>query len=407
MPSEPFYHPIIEKIESGAKTSEVATLLLNLCFENSVSDDIMDEALDIASLPGQDEPVGKSLKKRMVALLEEMPLRKDKIYHNLDAEIVKLSKENHFNEIENAAFTCSGIYKKLGLFTLEDINIELRLGEITAIVGENGNGKTTLCRIVAGLLLQDKGKVAYPYLGEGTPNKINWGRVKGKIAYLSQETLPFSGKVKKTLQLVASLNGIKGNDNIRQVDFIIRSLGLIKYEDKEWSELSSGYKLRFSLARILIVPPQLLILDEPLAFLDPVAQIAFLSDLREYADSINYPMSILISSQHIHEIEYIADKIIFIKDGKITYYNSVHKIGEGNQSNNYELSCKAGLDEVKEALRRFNSINLSFNGLYYDLEMPLSVTPGDILMELRDSGIEINYFRNISNSSKKFLLNNA
>ena len=168
-------------------------------------------------------------------------------------------------------------YRKSG-FTLGPVSLDLRFGKITGLVGENGNGKTTLIKIIAGLLAPDEGEFAYPALS--TSESIYWLEVKQQIGYIPQSLDSWSGTVLQNLYFMGACKGFTPEENEKEVNYIIHRLGLVEYMDMEWEELSGGYQMRFELARTLLWKPKLLILDEPLASLDINAQSIFLRDLR-------------------------------------------------------------------------------------------------------------------------------
>ena len=237
---------------------------------------------------------------------------------NIQAKKQEIAKEIYLQEQqEKHKFTQSvvkatnigKVYKSKGVkFCLSPLSLELKLGEITAVVGENGNGKTTLLRMLAGDLAISEGELSYPLLMEN--GRKDWYSRKQKIAYLPQELPKWYGSVLNNLHFTATIHGIKGNENIDQVNKIIDRLGLQEYRKAKWSEISSGYKTRFSLARALLSKPNLLIFDEPLANLDVKAKEELIKDLRNIVSLQRYPLTAIISSQDLDKVESIADKII-------------------------------------------------------------------------------------------------
>lgn len=201
-------------------------------------------------------------------------------------------------------------------FSLKPLNVYLKTGEITGVVGENGNGKTTLLRILAGELSIETGTLVYPALQTQTQD---WYAVKNKLAFIPQRIDKWHGPLLETLKFHATIHDIKGESNEKQIDYILFRLGLDKFRDLKWSEISSGYRLRFELAKMLLWKPKLLLLDEPLANLDINAQQLFLQDLRFFSQSLKHPMGIILTSQNLHEIERVADNIIFIRQGETIY----------------------------------------------------------------------------------------
>ena len=146
-------------------------------------------------------------------------------------------------------------------FHLKNVDAEFKLGEITGIVGPNANGKSTLMRIAVGELKADKGNLTFPYFEKGNPN-LNWDVLKHLISYVPQELPRWQGELKDNLRYEAALHGIYGKENELEVDFIIERLGLTRYKNAHWSQLSGGYKLRFALAKALIWKPIIMVLDE-------------------------------------------------------------------------------------------------------------------------------------------------
>ncbi len=314
--------------------------------------------------------------------------------------------EKHFAQQsapDDVVFECNGLgktYRSTG-FSLTDINLQLRLGQVTSVVGENGNGKTTLFRIVVGELLHNEGSIAYPAFKGGEENKIRWSQVKQHIAYVPQELPSWDGSLKQVLQFEAAIHGIRGEDNDREVDYIIQRLDLEDHLDKKWSQLSGGFKLRFALAKALVWKPKLLVIDEPLANLDFKTQLVILKDLRNLAKSFRYPMAILLSSQHLHEIEAVSDKVLFLKNGAAAFYGKMNEMGTLRDHNTYELNCNSSLSEVRAVFSDFPHEKLYYNGIAYVIITGLDVDYRQVLQHILSKGLEITYFRNISQSIKQ------
>ncbi len=289
------------------------------------------------------------------------------------------------------------------VFNLPDLDLDLRLGEITGIVGENGNGKTTLLRIVAGDLEISGGNISYPAFDVAA---TDWYRIKQNIAFIPQALKPWKGFLKENLHFTAAIHGIRGQENEEQVDFIIHRLGLTQYEDALWSEISSGYKLRFELARALVWNPALLIIDEPLANLDINTQEVFLQDLRYLASSTQNPISILLSSQHLHEVESVADNIIFIKNGEALYNGSMQEFGQDREENLFELTTSATKSDILAALEHLEDISVEDRGHTKIIRTPVDMASNKLLGELVKKDIAVDYFRDISTSTLKLFREN-
>lgn len=304
-------------------------------------------------------------------------------------------------------FKCENVKKSYREtdFTLRNINIELKEGEITGVVGENGNGKSTLIKIIAGELLADEGAISYGLLNDNQ-KKHNWPLIKSRVAYLQQELPTLKGNIKKSLQFSAALHGLKGKKNIEEVDYIIHRMGLSNYAEAEWKNLSGGYRLRFSLAKVLVWKPRLIVLDEPLANLDINTQILVLNDLRNMTDITGNRMSVVISSQNLEEVEAVADKMLVLKKGNIHFYGPSSNVGIERKENTFEIKSPLEKDELKLKLSGISFYNLHDNGFYYILNTPMTTDKLSFLKYCADHEIVLDYFNDISSSVKKFIIQN-
>ena len=281
--------------------------------------------------------------------------------------------------------------------------LELKFGEITALVGENGNGKTTLLRMVAGQLKETSGEIKYPaLLRNKSRKKLDYHRIKQQIAYIPQELPRWSGLLIDNLHFSAAVHGIKGEKNEFEVEFILNRLGLEKYRNSTWNEISGGFRMRFALAKVLLWNPKILVLDEPLANLDVNTQMLFLEDLRDIADSLENRKTILLSSQHLHEVEGVTDKIVFISNGKDVYNGKLSNFGEERVDNSFELVCNLSKNELSSILNRidYRAIDVVIN-LHYIITVPREVTSKVLFRLFAESDINVSFFRDISKSTRR------
>jgi len=284
-------------------------------------------------------------------------------------------------------------------FQLSVDQLSLLAGSITGVVGENGNGKTTLLDIIAG---ETKADGQFHYFGIEANSHTNWLELKNNIGFIPQRIPRWYGTLEQNLVIKAALEGISAGNIDGELDKLLDFLGLQEYRKLNWTEISTGYRLRFELARILIGNPRLLVLDEPLANLDINTQQKFLSDLKKLLAKKDYPLAVILSSQQLHEIESVADQMLFIKKGEVLYNGNLANIAL-DEEHVYELQLNDRDGHDTETYFDSMGYKVCIVGPYYQITTKQSVSI--FLKTLSDNDMEIKYFRNLSNSTKRFFNN--
>ncbi|MES2882676.1 MAG: ABC transporter ATP-binding protein [Bacteroidota bacterium] len=298
-----------------------------------------------------------------------------------------------------AKIEATGISKKYthGKFSLSKTDVTLHTGQIIGLVGENGNGKTTLLRLLNGELQSDSGTISYRYKNSSTTNKFF---VKSGLAFIPQRPQSWYGGLMENLQYASCFTGYKGHQNFLWTEMIIARMGLRQFRTYNWSRISSGYKMRFELARTLIQKPEVLLLDEPLANLDMLAQQIILEDLRYLAQSHTAPLSIILSSQQLYEVEKVSDSVIFLRNGVAQIEGGV--AAEKAVGLTIELETTADRTVLQKTFGSLPLQKLSFNGGVYILSFENGATFNQALAAIAQEGLQVKYIRDISSSSRRF-----
>ena len=287
----------------------------------------------------------------------------------------------------------------LGRFQLGPISLSIKKGQVYGLVGENGNGKTTLLRILARDLSYDSGVVKY-YFTERPKNDYD---LRTKLIYIPQRTEKWYGSLKDNLKFTLSSYGIPAEENELRTLLMIARLGLWQYQHLDWNALSSGYKMRFELARTLLRQPEILLLDEPLGNLDVLAQQVILEDLKMIANSVNHPIALILSSQQLFEVEKISDKVIFLRNGQYRD-NAEATATEEAMPLIVEIDTTNTREELMAVFKAFALEKLNCNGGVYVAYFRPNTEYSAVLEALGKAKIDLTYIRNISASTRRFFV---
>lgn len=201
---------------------------------------------------------------------------------------------------------------------LEDVSFRLEPGEFAAIIGHTGSGKSTLMQQLNGLLRPDSGKITVGEVCITDPStKMTEVRRKVGLVFQYPEYQLFEETVAKDVAFGPKQVGMTGEELDRVVEESIRLTGLDYEEVKERSpfELSGGQKRRVAIAGVLAMKPEILILDEPTAGLDPSAHRDVLELIRRIHRQER--MTILLVSHNMGDIAELADRVLVMNRGKL------------------------------------------------------------------------------------------
>lgn len=194
------------------------------------------------------------------------------------------------------------------LTAVDRLNLAVGEGELFALLGVNGAGKTTAIRILSGLLPADSGKA----LVMGHP--AGSAAAKAAIGLSPQETAVAENlTAMENLELIARIHGMSRADARRAADRQIQQLSLGEIASRRAGKLSGGWQRRLSIAMALISDPQVLILDEPTLGLDVLAR----RELWSLIESLHGKTTLLLTTHYLEEAERLADRIAVMKSGAL------------------------------------------------------------------------------------------
>lgn len=252
---------------------------------------------------------------------------------------------------EDIVIDVEGLTKSFrgGPAVVKDLSIRVRRGRIYGFLGPNGSGKTTTIRMLCGLLTPNSGKgtcMGFDILKQSE-------RIKQQVGYMTQRFSLYADlTVRENLEFVARVYNVA--DTKRTVQDTSAQLGLEDWIDHSAGTLSGGWKQRLALAACMLHKPQLLLLDEPTAGVDPKARRDFWGEIHNLADS---GITVLVSTHYMDEAER-CHELAYIFDGRLLTQGSADEVtqraglttwtvtGDNLIALESELSGKPGIDIV-------------------------------------------------------------
>tara|TARA_B110000438_G_scaffold45946_1_gene46108 strand:+ start:539 stop:1264 length:726 start_codon:yes stop_codon:yes gene_type:complete len=234
--------------------------------------------------------------------------------------------------MNNLAIEVNELQKKYeNTLAVKNINFQIKKGDIIGLLGPNGCGKSTTIGMLLGLVKPSSGVVKIN--GQNIEN--NRTSLLQKINFISPYIeLPKKLTIEENLTVFGKMYGVK-NLKPKILD-LMEGLDLVNFKKRKTGELSSGQKNRVSLAKALINDPEILLLDEPTASLDPDVGDYVRSFIESFAK--NKGATILLASHNMHEVERLCSEVMMMKNGKI--------IDKGKSSDLISKHGRKNLEEV-------------------------------------------------------------
>jgi ABC-2 type transport system ATP-binding protein len=228
--------------------------------------------------------------------------------------------------MSNTMIQASGLSRHYGAFVaVENVSFEIPRGQIAAFLGPNGAGKSTTMKMLTGFLAPTRGGAAIAGIDVAT-RRIE---AAARVGYLPENGPLYPDMTPRALlQFLGDARGLDRAGLPKRIGEVVKLCRLEEVLEKPISKLSKGYRQRVGMAGALLHEPDVLILDEPTAGLDP-NQIHHVRDLiRELGAS----RTILLSTHILQEVEAVADRVIFIHEGRIVFDGSLDEFRTGANS---------------------------------------------------------------------------
>lgn len=236
------------------------------------------------------------------------------------------------------------LYKKFGFYTAVDhISFSVEKGEIVGMLGPNGAGKTTTIQMLLGLMTPDAGHINY----FDKPLKSHRVEILSRLNHMSGYSyMPWRMSIYENLDVFALLYQVK-NRKPKIIDLATR-FGVSEFLHKKFQDLSAGQRTRAFLVKAFINDPELVLLDEPTASLDPDIAVQVRTYLLKEQKERN--LSIVITSHNMREVEELCDQVVFLHKGKVLAVDTPEGLARRNTQSQLQLMIADGLKRLLEIL---------------------------------------------------------
>ena len=228
-------------------------------------------------------------------------------------------------EEESIVLRAEGLVKRYGKRTVvNDVNFDVKQGEIVGLLGPNGAGKTTSFYMTTGLIVPNGGHI---YLGDQEVTDFPvYKRARAGIGYLAQEASVFRKmSVEDNILSVLEMTGKPREYQLQKLEELIKEFRLQKVRKNKGDQLSGGERRRTEIARCLAIEPKFIMLDEPFAGVDPIA----VEDIQHIVWRLKYRnIGILITDHNVHETLNITDRAYLLFEGRILFKGKPEELAE-------------------------------------------------------------------------------
>ena len=247
-------------------------------------------------------------------------------------------------EFDKVKFSYSGAD---GVFAVNGVNLNVRRGEFLSVIGHNGSGKSTLARLINGLLLADSGKITVLGLDVSEGKNSREIRKKAGIVFQNPDNQMVASIVEDDVAFGPENIGIKREEIGERIDWALKAVGMEEFRHSTPTRLSGGQKQRIAIAGVLAIKPEILVLDESTAMLDPKGRREVIEVVRRLNKEEG--MTVILIT-HFMEEALIADRTVVMNRGEVVLTGTPEEIFEsGEILETYNL-CLPRITEIINVL---------------------------------------------------------
>ncbi len=246
------------------------------------------------------------------------------------------------------------VTKKYGsTIAVDNINFEVKDGEVVGFLGPNGAGKSTTMNMITGFIEPTKGQIII----NGNDISKKPRKAKKEIGYMPENVpLYYELTPKEFVSYMAELKLVKRNERKQEVEKVIKEMGLEDVQNKLIRNLSRGYKQRVSMAGALVGNPDVIILDEPTVGLDPKQ----ITEIRNLIKELGKKHTVILSTHILPEASQICEKVIIINKGKIIAIDTPENLEKATKESNgisvIVEDPKGNMSKIKEKIKEIDTV---------------------------------------------------
>lgn len=278
---------------------------------------------------------------------------------------------------------------------VDGVSFDVKKGEILGLLGPNGAGKTTTIQMLLGLMTPTSGSISY----FDKPFETNREEILKKINHTSgYAKMPWRLTVRENLNVYCWMYEVE--NHTQKMNELIDAFEITAFQNSRFQDLSAGQSTRVLLAKAFINTPELVLLDEPTASLDPDISLKIRNYILDEQKKRN--MSMLITSHNMREVEEMCDRVVFLHHGKVYAIDTPEGLAKKNQFCELQLMVKDGLKRLIEVVEG-HKYSFTLTKRYISITIPEQKV-GELLSEMGAKGLQYSEIEIVKPSLEDFFV---